>query len=70
VAVLTNGNKVNIRPVEVGSRIGQMWVINKGLNPGEKVVSEGTSKVREGATVNPTVEEAANGTNDSGSAGR
>jgi membrane fusion protein (multidrug efflux system) len=70
VAVLTNGNKVNIRPVEVGSRIGQMWVINKGLNPGEKVVSEGTSKVREGATVNPTVEEAANGTNDSASAGR
>ncbi len=54
VAVVGGDNKVNIRTVQVGTQVGQMWVINKGLQPGERVVSEGTSKVRDGATVNPT----------------
>lgn len=53
VAVVGPDNKVAIRPVQVGERIGEMWIVNSGLAPGERVVSEGTSKVREGSTVNP-----------------
>lgn len=53
VAVLDPGNKVAIRSVDVGQRVDTMWVINKGLNSGDRVVAEGTLKVRDGTTVNP-----------------
>jgi membrane fusion protein (multidrug efflux system) len=53
VAVVGNDNKVNIRPVKVGPRVGTMWVIEDGLKPDERVVAEGTQKVRPDATVNP-----------------
>src|SRR6266511_3960561 len=53
VAVVGNDNKVNIRPVKVGPRVGSMWVIEDGLKPDERVVAEGTQKVRAEATVNP-----------------
>ena len=33
-----------------------LWVIDDGLAPGEEVVSDGTSKVRDGMLVTPTVE--------------
>jgi membrane fusion protein (multidrug efflux system) len=56
VAVVGGDNKVSIRSVEVGDRVEQLWIITKGLGPGDRVVSEGTSKVRDGATVNPTSE--------------
>jgi membrane fusion protein (multidrug efflux system) len=53
VAVVGDGNKVNIRPVKVGERVGTLWIIEDGLNPGERVVAEGTQKVRPDAVVNP-----------------
>jgi membrane fusion protein (multidrug efflux system) len=53
VAVVGADNKVDIRPVQVGERIGSDWIIDKGLNPGEQVVAEGTQKVRAGMTVSP-----------------
>jgi membrane fusion protein (multidrug efflux system) len=56
VAVVGSGNKVSVRSVEVGDRVGQLWIITKGLQAGDRVVSEGTSKVRDGVTVNPTSE--------------
>jgi multidrug efflux pump subunit AcrA (membrane-fusion protein) len=46
-------NKVDIRPVTVGERIGSDWIISQGLQPGEQVIAEGTQKVRPGMTVNP-----------------
>jgi hypothetical protein len=39
--------------VTVGERIGSDWIISKGLQPGDKVIAEGTQKVRQGMTVNP-----------------
>jgi membrane fusion protein (multidrug efflux system) len=30
-----------------------MWVIDEGLQPGERVVIEGIQKVSQGSTVNP-----------------
>jgi RND family efflux transporter MFP subunit len=53
VAVVGSDNKVNIRLVKVGERVGTMWIIEDGLKPGERVVVEGVQKVRGGVTVNP-----------------
>jgi membrane fusion protein (multidrug efflux system) len=53
VAVVDGDNKVSIRTVTVGDRVGGMWVISGGLNRGERVVAEGVQKVRQGAKVNP-----------------
>jgi membrane fusion protein (multidrug efflux system) len=53
VAVVGADNKVSIRPVKVGDRVDKMWIIEEGLKPGERVVAEGTQKVRPGVTVNP-----------------
>ncbi|MGD0221166.1 MAG: efflux RND transporter periplasmic adaptor subunit [Terriglobia bacterium] len=56
VAVVTAQNSISIRKVKVGDRVGPLWVINEGLASGEEVVSDGTSKVRDGMPVTPAVE--------------
>jgi RND family efflux transporter MFP subunit len=53
VAVVDSNNKVDIRTVTVGDRVGSDWIISDGLKPGDKVVAEGIQKVRPGAQVNP-----------------
>ena len=53
VAVVGAENKVAIKQVKVGERFGQLWVIDEGLQAGEKVVAEGTQKVRDGMVVSP-----------------
>jgi membrane fusion protein, multidrug efflux system len=53
VAVVGPENKVAMKPVKVGETFGQLRVIPEGLQAGEKVVSEGIQKVREGMVVNP-----------------
>lgn len=52
VAVVDSEGKVSIRPVALGESIGSNWIINSGLNPGDKVVAEGVQKVRPGVHVN------------------
>lgn len=54
VAVVRPDNKVHVQPVQVGDRTGNLWVIQEGLHPGDRVVVEGTQKVREGVTVMTT----------------
>ncbi len=51
VAVVDENNKVSIRPVKMGERIGAMWEVSEGLKPGDKVVVQGLQKAREGSTV-------------------
>lgn len=51
VAVVGGDNKVSVRPVAVGERVGKLWIITEGLKPGERVVVEGLMKVRDGAPV-------------------
>lgn len=53
VAVVDADNKIHIQPIEVGERTGNLWIIEKGLHPGQRVVVEGIQKVKEGATVTP-----------------
>ena len=70
VAVVGGDNKVSIHPVEVGDRVGQLWIITEGVAAGDRVVSEGTSKVRDGVTVNPTPESPAVAETTPGSTGK
>jgi RND family efflux transporter MFP subunit len=51
VAVVDENNKVSIRPVKTGERIGGMWQVTEGLKPGDKVIVQGLQKIREGSTV-------------------
>jgi len=51
VAVLAEDNKIHIQPVHMGERSGNMWIVEDGLHPGQRVVVEGIQKVREGLTV-------------------
>ena len=51
VAVVGDDNKVSIRPVKMGERIGAMWEVLEGLKPGDKVVVQGLQKAHEGSTV-------------------
>jgi membrane fusion protein (multidrug efflux system) len=53
VAVVDAANKVTIRPVKVSDRIGNLWIIEQGLKPGEQVIVEGTQKARAGTVVAP-----------------
>jgi RND family efflux transporter MFP subunit len=53
VAVVDSDNKVSIRPVKVGDRVGNSWVIAEGLKHGDRVVAEGVQKVHPGMPVNP-----------------
>ena len=49
VIVVTPDNKAVIRPVKVGARAGDNWIIAEGLKPGERVVVEGIQKVQAAA---------------------
>jgi RND family efflux transporter MFP subunit len=51
VAVVGSDNRVSIRPVTMGDRIGAMWEVKEGLKPGDRVVVQGIQKAREGALV-------------------
>jgi membrane fusion protein (multidrug efflux system) len=51
VAVVDQDNKVGIRPIKVGERIGALWEVTDGLKPGDRVVVQGVQKAREGSTV-------------------
>ena len=52
VFVVNADNKVESRSVEVGRGYQDQWIIKKGLKKGEKVIVEGTQKVRSGMVVN------------------
>ena len=53
VFVVNQDNKVESRSVEIDRSYQHQWVIKKGLKKGEKVIVEGTQKVRPGVVVNP-----------------
>ena len=53
IAIVDENNKVSIRPVKMGERIGALWEVTEGLKPGDKVVVQGTQKAREGSAVMP-----------------
>ena len=54
VSVIGSDNRAQLRTVEVGPKVGTLWVITSGLKPGERVVAVGAEKAKEGQLVNPT----------------
>ncbi len=53
VAVVGSDDTAEIRTVQAGERVGSLWVIDSGLQPGDRVVVEGFSRVKSGAKVKP-----------------
>ena len=47
------GNKIEARPVKTGARVGDAWIIEDGLQAGDRVVVEGLLTVRPGSVVHP-----------------
>lgn len=62
VAVVGPDNRVIIRSVQVGDRVGSMWITDSGLQRGDRVVSEGTAKVADGTLVTPKPDPESQGT--------
>jgi membrane fusion protein (multidrug efflux system) len=54
VGVVLPDNKVEIRTVKLGTQVGDMWVVESGLQLSDKVVVDGLQRVKSGMTVNPT----------------
>ena len=46
-------NRVAAQPVTTGARVGEGWIIERGLKPGDRVIVEGLLKVRPGVVVRP-----------------
>jgi len=59
VLVVTADNKVDLRNVQMGRIVDTSWVVESGLNAGERVIVAGLQKVRPGAVVNPAEQAAA-----------
>jgi membrane fusion protein (multidrug efflux system) len=55
VAVVGADSKLTLRPVTPGMKTGSLWVINEGLEPGERVVADGAQKIQEGMEVKPVL---------------
>ena len=45
------GDRVEMRPIEVGEWAGDAWVVRSGLKSGERVITEGVMKIGPGAPV-------------------
>jgi RND family efflux transporter MFP subunit len=56
VAVVGADNKVTMRPVTLGKLAGKLLIIDSGVSPGERVVTEGVQKVSDGMEVAPKLE--------------
>ncbi len=50
---VVSDSTVHFVSVETGPTVGDMWIIKKGLKPGDQVVLEGLQKVKEGLKVKP-----------------
>jgi len=59
VYVVDKDNKVEKRMITTGASHKQQWIVNKGLDKGERVISDGLQKVRPGMVVNIKDKEAA-----------
>lgn len=51
--VIKDDNTVTVRQVKIGPRLGSNWIIESGIEVGEKVAVEGLLRLREGMSVVP-----------------
>lgn len=55
VMVVTPEGVVEQRELDLDRAIGNQWLVNGGVEPGEQVIVEGLQKVRDGSKVSPVV---------------
>jgi membrane fusion protein (multidrug efflux system) len=53
VVIIDSENKAHLKSVQVGEQMGNNWLINKGVEANDRVVAEGTQRVKEGTLVVP-----------------
>jgi len=53
--LLDKDNRVVARTVTATDRVGAMWVIEKGLSPGDRVIIDGLQKAFPGSQVTPKI---------------
>jgi len=53
LAVVNADDQVEMRNVEMGTTVGERWIVKKGVKVGEHVVVEGLQKIRNGMKVSP-----------------
>jgi membrane fusion protein, multidrug efflux system len=63
VWVVDDTNKTSMRSITVGPQIGSDWLIETGLNAGERIIVDGLQKVREGGLVRLSAASAATSPN-------
>jgi membrane fusion protein, multidrug efflux system len=51
VYLINANNTVSVRPIKVGPVDGNFQAVLSGLNPGDKVVTDGTDRLKDGAAV-------------------
>jgi membrane fusion protein (multidrug efflux system) len=56
VYVVGQDNKVALRSVTLGERVGQDYIVTDGVKAGERIIVEGIQKARPGSIVNPTAQ--------------
>ena len=54
VRVVARDNRVAVRAIAVGERVGDEWVVTGGLTAGERVAADGAQFLRDGTVVAPT----------------
>ena len=58
VYVVGADDRAEFRPVKVGARVGNLYLIEAGLQPGERVVIEGGQKLQNNMPVSVTLQPA------------
>jgi membrane fusion protein (multidrug efflux system) len=53
IVTVDSDNKAHLKTVRVGQQVGNDWVIDSGLEANDRVIAEGTQRVKEGAVVDP-----------------
>lgn len=53
VYVVGAGDKVERRTVNADRTVGTNWVVTSGLRPGDKVITQGTNNLKQGAPIKP-----------------
>jgi membrane fusion protein (multidrug efflux system) len=53
VGVVGADDAADVRKVELAERVGPLWIVTKGLKPGDRIIVEGLEKVRSGEKVKP-----------------
>ncbi|MBQ9634726.1 MAG: efflux RND transporter periplasmic adaptor subunit [Acidaminococcaceae bacterium] len=65
VFVVGSDNKVDMKEVTLGARVGKLWLVESGLNGDETLVVEGVQKVNKGSEVKPAAMTEADLSNES-----